>query len=164
MSLHISRAAERVLLSLKENDKLTPEAVVETAKSPASPLHKYFPWNDKEAAYAHRLEIAKSMIRTIRVVRECSDRGVVRNISVPKFVSDPTDRGAYRTVESVIGRTRIERDVIADMLNEIASAKGHLDRALAVGAALGVADDIREAIAMMVKLALKVKAERKEAA
>ncbi len=164
MSLHISNAAERELVGIMKEHGNNPNIVVDKAKAADNPLHKYFEWNVEKAARAHNLEIARAMIRTVRIVKECTDRGVVRIVSIPKFVSDPSDRGNYRTVESVIGRTRIERDVVTDTLNEIASAKGHLERALAIGLALGCADDIREAVATMVWLAVKVRGERKAAA
>ena len=39
----------------RRDGKLKPEAVVEAAKDPASPLHARFEWDDGKAAQEHRL-------------------------------------------------------------------------------------------------------------
>lgn len=56
------------LLSLYERDgRLTPESVVEEATDPANPLHGSFTWDDSEAARKHRLNEARSLIRSVRI-------------------------------------------------------------------------------------------------
>lgn len=160
MSLNVNKAARAVLLDLERRNRLDAETVIATAKVKGNALHPYFPWDDARAAHAHRLEIAKAMIRTVRVVREVTDHGTVRQISVPKYVSDPAARGEYRTVESIAGTSRA-RDVFDDLLGEVASAAGHLQRALAIGLALNFADEIRVAISRVTRLKTRIEAARK---
>ena len=160
MSLPVNKAARAVLLDLEKRNRLDPAVVLETAKAPDSPLHKYFEWNKSKAARTYNLQIAQSIIRTVRIVREVTDHGVVRKISVPKFVSDPADRGSYRTIGSIVGTSRA-RDVFDDLYGEVASAGGHLQRALAISLTLGFADELRVVIARIVKLKTRIEAAKK---
>lgn len=48
--------------------ELEPHAVVDAARSEASPLHDYFEWDDSEAAEQYRQHQARHLIRSIRVV------------------------------------------------------------------------------------------------
>lgn len=53
----------------KATGQLLPDAVVEFAKAhPRSELHRLFPWDDATAAAAHRAEIARNVIRSIRII------------------------------------------------------------------------------------------------
>ena len=54
-------------LELDGGGRLTPAAVVDDAKDPASPLHDCFQWGDVKAAHAHRLDQARSLITSIRI-------------------------------------------------------------------------------------------------
>jgi len=54
-------------LELENNGIITPRVVVESAKSESSPLHKYFEWNDGEAAEKYRLYQARVLMTTVKV-------------------------------------------------------------------------------------------------
>lgn len=47
--------------------RLTPETVVERARSANSALHEHFEWDDAKAAEAHRLGQAGELIRSIQI-------------------------------------------------------------------------------------------------
>jgi hypothetical protein len=51
------------------NPAKVPDAIVEQARDVSSPLHRYFEWNDSKAAHKHRLDQARTMIRSIEIVR-----------------------------------------------------------------------------------------------
>lgn len=51
----------------KRKSGATPDALVEFARKPSSPIHRYFEWNDKVAAAAHRLSQARYYLRSIVV-------------------------------------------------------------------------------------------------
>jgi len=60
-----------IALALRElenkNGQLTPETVFEAARSKNHPLHNCgFVWDEKEAAHRFNLEVARSLIRTVR--------------------------------------------------------------------------------------------------
>ena len=95
--------------------ELHPGPVVDSARDEASPLHRYFEWNDAKAAEQHRLDQARQLIRGIRVIDD-------DNRSTPAFLSIRDDRGiAYHAVQDVLSsadlRTRLllqaERDLTA---------------------------------------------------
>jgi len=52
-------------LRVQHKGELTPEDVVEAARSANSPLHEYFEWSDSAAAHQHRLDQARGLIRSV---------------------------------------------------------------------------------------------------
>lgn len=54
---------------------IEPAAVVAAAQSEESPLHSCFEWDDSKAALAHRMNQARLMIRSLRVVPEGEANG-----------------------------------------------------------------------------------------
>lgn len=56
------------LYRLQKEGRGEPSDVVEAARSPKSPMHAQFEWDDSKAAEAHRLEQARYLIRSIEVV------------------------------------------------------------------------------------------------
>lgn len=85
-------AAERkamadVLAQLEtEAGTLTPDIVVQEAEREDSPLHHCFEWDNEKAGHAHRLEQARTLIRSIRVVVTIEDR----TLSTFRYVRDPS--------------------------------------------------------------------------
>lgn len=66
---------------------LHPADVVEAATEPASPLHKYFDWDEAHAAHQHRLQQARRLMRVTVLVRRGPD-----TIHLPIFTSLSTER------------------------------------------------------------------------
>lgn len=64
-----------------EKGKLTAQEVVEEAKFPDNPLHNAFDWDDAIAAQKHRLNQARKLIVSVRVIN-----GTVQT-PIPAFVS-----------------------------------------------------------------------------
>jgi hypothetical protein len=76
--------------------QLHPQAVVQGARSSKSLLHRYFEWDDAKAAEQHRLDQARALIRSIRVIDD-DDK------SRPAFLSIRNDDGiGYRAFEEVL--------------------------------------------------------------
>lgn len=74
---HVGEHLERIRASL--SGRLTPEAVVADARSPNSPLHSFFEWDDSAAAQEHRLQQARGLIRTVvAIYKEAPERGPIR--------------------------------------------------------------------------------------
>jgi hypothetical protein len=80
----------------QQGGRLTPEAVVEAARSPRHPLHKHFEWDDQAAAAAFRLDQARGIIRIVRVEDDDAPEGCVR-----AFLSVADKGTAYRGVQEV---------------------------------------------------------------
>lgn len=67
----------------QEHGVIHPDAVVERARDPLSPLHNGFQWDDSEAAKAHRKDQARGLIRAISIVVEKNeDRQEMQRIYV----------------------------------------------------------------------------------
>jgi hypothetical protein len=117
--------------------RLTPDGVLKAAKSPKSPLHSEFEWDDSVAAYQFRLEQARRLIRSVEIKVETFDI-VVRG---PKFVRDP-DAGSD---QGYIDTSRLRRDADGAreaVVHEFACAAAALTRARSVAAVLGLADQV----------------------
>jgi hypothetical protein len=84
--------------------ELTPQIVVEEGRPPGSPLHEFLPWDDAEAAERYREEVARRLIRSVKVVYKTDPDGAERK--VPAFVNLTTasNEGAhgYKPVETVL--------------------------------------------------------------
>lgn len=51
----------------QHEEGLTPDVVVQDARRRQSPLHGAFEWDDAAAAHQHRLETARSLIRSVSI-------------------------------------------------------------------------------------------------
>lgn len=72
-SLATARLIKREMAKLrKRHGVVTPELLVEAARPPASPLHRFFEWNDSAAAEKFRLLQASHMVRRVMVMVETS--------------------------------------------------------------------------------------------
>jgi hypothetical protein len=132
--------ARLVELTDKGNGILTPEAVVKDAANKRSPLHaRIFRESDQDAAHAHRLELARQLIRTVMVNIKINRR----TIRVVGYVHDPASKSKagyvptislvnereraletiqheFERIESIIRRSREIADVL-DLSDELES-------------------------------------------
>lgn len=107
------------LLAVRESrGSLTPAIVVEEASEPDHPLHSRFQWDDASAAHAFRLEQARSLIRSARIVyREGDKRSGPR--SVRAFHSLPTPDGrVYEPSEDIAADPLMRQMLLQDMERE----------------------------------------------
>jgi hypothetical protein len=100
----IGEALERIRLD--NGGELHPRGVVEGARSPTSPLHRHFEWNDRKAAEAHRVDQARALIRSIRVIDE-------KDQPRPAFLSIRADDGiGYRSYSDVISSVDLRQRLL----------------------------------------------------
>lgn len=130
---------EHLIALHAKHGTLTPELVVEDARSKNSPLHGLFEWDTKKAALAHWHDVARALIRNVRVtvVNES------RTLRAPYFVRDqslPVHQQGYTTIDRVRSDADLARDTVAD---ECSRALAAFRRAADVAAAVGVEQDIR---------------------
>lgn len=94
---------------------LKPEVVVAQARSPVSHLHKYFTWDDTEAAKYWRLEEARHLIRVVVEKYEGKE--------MHTFVSLSPDRpkNGYRLTVDVIRDPKMRNLMLQDALRELES-------------------------------------------
>lgn len=137
----------------RQHGTLTPELVVEDAKQPSSPLHELFEWNTEKAAQAHWHDVARQLIRNVRVTVVNEDRV----LKAPYFVRDPSlphAQQGYTTVERLRTDADMARDAVADECSRAAAA---FRRAQEVAVAVGVDDDIEQLLQDTLALGQRVK-------
>lgn len=117
---------------------LLPEAVVQAARDPRSPLHASFTWNDSEAAEKRRLDEARALIRSVKVIIQTDSR----RIEAVAYVRDPEAAGnqpGYVATATLRTRADEARDALVTEFGQIGA---RLKRARALAAALGLEDEI----------------------
>lgn len=82
------------LLQARNHQRLTHKVVLDDARHVNSPLHICFEWDDAIAAELHRIEAARNLIRSVRVVHENAD-GDTRTLRA--FVNVVEGEGASRS-------------------------------------------------------------------
>jgi len=140
----MNKAAQDELKALYEKSPtrtLRPEAVVEYAKNEATELHRYFTWDDCEAAQAYRVMQARSLIRVaVHVIEETQE-------SVRAFVSLTPDRktgAGYRATVDVMDDAQLMAQLLKDAQAELAAFKRKYARLRAAGELLGVFEAIEK--------------------
>lgn len=125
------------LARISRNEPLTQELVVEKARDPKSPAHKYFEWRDSVAAHRYRLGQAGELIRSVKCEVVFEDRVIV----APAYVHQPGSAPGYSHVEIVKKDDLTARRV---MREEISRAIAAVERARSVAAAIGLIQQVDE--------------------
>lgn len=117
--------------------RITPDAVLLDAKSPKSPLHDQFDWDDSTAAKSWRLSQARELIRSIRVEITTD----TRTVSTVRYVRDPAAGEAQGYVE--VAKLRDDKTLAVEALQgEIRQANALVARARSIADALGLSAEI----------------------
>lgn len=93
-----------------EDGRLTPEAVVERAKDRRSELHSMFEWDDKRAAERFRLSQARTIIHSIRVLKNTGGAQQVQRLYVHVRKDESAERG-YVTIRQASSDEELARQV-----------------------------------------------------
>lgn len=119
--------------------RLTPDAVVADAKSPESPLHDQFEWDDSAAANQYRLDQARSLIRTMRIEVTTESR----TVSTVRYVRDPSagEEQGYVEVTKLKDDRALARDAL---LAELVALNARFVRAHSLADALGLSAEFVE--------------------
>jgi len=111
--------AGRALARLAQNGELTAERIVKAARSERSPLHASFQWDDALAAHEHRLALARSMARSIRVITP--ERPEPKRAYFHVHIHDGID--AYVTEARVLSESDLYEALKHTALAELNSAR-----------------------------------------
>lgn len=115
-----AQAIGSILERIKQTGPLTAEAVLEEAKNPRSPLHKYIEWDDSKAAHQYRLEQARKIIRSIEVVVEDA-KGKSRQLRGYFNVRTSDGVKSYQPLEFVFEDADLADQVINDAKQQLDS-------------------------------------------
>jgi len=133
---------------------LTPEAVVEDARDPDSPLHGEFNWDDASAAHQHRLDQARALIRSVRVTvrNETKILSTIRYVRNPD--AEPKEAGYVRTVDLQTDRDR----ALAAIQTELGRVEAYIVRVSSLATALGLDEEVKAFLAQFAILKKRAKA------
>lgn len=119
--------------------RLTPDAVLQDAKSTKSPLHDEFDWDDSTAAHQWRLMQARELVRSVRIEFQTD----TRIVSTVRYVRDPTAGEEQGYVD--VARLRSAPDMARDaLLSELKSARALFERAFSLAEVLGLSEEFTE--------------------
>jgi hypothetical protein len=125
---------------------LTPEAVVRDARNRRSPLHRHiFRENDRQAAHQRRLDLARQLIRSVKINMTVDHR----QIRVVAYVHDPgsQEEAGYVPTVTLVNQHVRAREAI---LREFTRAEGILRRGREIALVLGLEDDFEEMLTSIV--------------
>lgn len=134
-------------LQLASPDGLLRDAdVVEAAKDPEDVLHLEFPWDDAQAAHAHRLQIARRLIRSVKY-----EEVVTRTeFKTPNYVRVTLPQA---TGYMPITRVRSDREIALSVIREeVKRARAALERARNIADAVGLRGELEELLERLVNL------------
>lgn len=142
-------------IAAKNSGKLTPDALVSAATDPDHPWHDRFEWDDSKAAHEHRLEQARTLIRSVKVVITTD----TRTIQTVFYTRDPQaapDEQGYVSLPQLRSDTELAHEAL---INEFSRASTVLTRARNLAAALSMEPEVDKLIEQ-VKRVKQIAAER----
>lgn len=146
MSNHKLR--QQVLAELEKDGRITAKRLVDAARDKKHPLHKDFIWDDKRAAEKHRLDRAREIIQSVRVVvttetQRISCVGYVRDPSV-----DPRLQGMISTA-----RLQTESEMAYAVLQQEANRiQSMVERARQFAVVVNLEDELEDILRSIARL------------
>lgn len=133
---------DRLQALYDQHGKLTPDLVVEDAKNPDSILHGQFNWDVDHAAHEHWKEVARDLIRSVRLI-VTTETTSVSCVAYVRDPNSPADEQGYLQVNRVRTDADVAREVLVEEFSRAASA---LARARELAAVFGMQNDVEELI------------------
>jgi len=115
-------AGELDRIKQRNDGVVEPETVVAEAADPESPLHAGFVWDDTEAARLHRLQQARSLIRSVIIIH---NNQPPRNVYVHVRKSEET-RGGYFPASVVVQTPSLYDRAVDELRGKLAGASRSL--------------------------------------
>jgi len=132
----------------KHDGALLPEDVVRVAQDPAHLFHDRFEWDDAKAGHAHRIEQARTLIRSVRVEVRLEER----TIKTVGYVQNPTNRVGEAGYIS-LPRVQSDEDMASAVIaQECGRALAAMRRARNLAAALGMSESIDDIVYRLERL------------
>lgn len=112
MKLAEDAQAEIFRLAKINDGFLKAETVVKVARSPKSPLHNYFEWDDSVAANEYRIEQARRMIQNVEIILPEQAEPIRAFVSLS--MDRVQDGGGYRPLQEVLAVSHLREVLLAD--------------------------------------------------
>lgn len=113
----IGEELERI--RIKNNGKLTANAVLKEAKAKRSKIHRFFEWDDTEAAEQYRLSQARLLVRSVVVSYRADDRKSGGHVRAFVSVVDKNNRQEYMPIDKAMSTKEFRDQVILNALSEL---------------------------------------------
>jgi hypothetical protein len=146
-----AREIAPVLHALEARDGLVhPQAVVEAARDPASPLHALFEWDDAKAAEEYRIQTARTIIRSITYRVMALGKSV--NDYQPMFVryqeneDGQPGRSGYGNVVKVLGDEDLRKKLLDQARRELDAWIRRYETLAALANAMGPARELLDQV------------------
>jgi len=91
---------------------IQPEVIVSIAVNPDSPLHRYFTWDDTEAARQFRLAQARNLVRRVLITRTPTPEPSFVNVTIQR--TDGTIRRGYVETKRAVVEPDLYVQIVAD--------------------------------------------------
>ena len=103
-------------LMKKHQEQLTPQQIVDNARSETSPLHDYFTWNDTEEAHLWRLHKARLLFGC--VIKEIRVKGESQPKEFRKYINVKTvqQESVYVPTEVAVKTTSYRQQIIDECI------------------------------------------------
>jgi hypothetical protein len=139
-----------------EHGRVTAEALVQAASNPRHPLHHEFLWDDSKAAHKYRLEQARVIIASVRIVITHHHQ----RTSAVGYVRDPEAMPRQQGYVS-IKRLQNEEENAMDALDyEIRRLQAILERCREIAEALKLIPEYDDAVASVLRLSSRLRRGR----
>lgn len=133
--------------------RVTAERLLEAASNRRHPLHADFIWDNDKAAHQYRLDQARVIIASVRVV--VSD--VSKKITAPGYLRDPNAAPHEQGYVST-SRLRNERDAAHEaLLNEAMQLQARLERMREIAAVLDLSDELAAVVESVMTLSARLR-------
>lgn len=125
-------------IAAANNGKLTPDLVVQDAEQSDSPLHELFEWDDGVAGHKYRIEQARNVITSVRVVITTENKTFSSVFYTRDPSAEPNEQG-YVSLTTLKSDKDLARESV---VMEFSRAAAYLERARVHAEALGLAEDV----------------------
>jgi hypothetical protein len=112
------------------DDHSAPRVLLEAARSPDSPLHRYFTWDDSLAGERYRLAQAGALYRTVKmqIVRMDAEAREIKFEQIRAVISVPSDRKkkdskSYGRTTAVASDEQRRASVLRGIVREIVALR-----------------------------------------
>lgn len=146
-----AKIAPRFFALEQRDGLLTAEAVLADARSPRSPLHGFFEWDDSKAAHAHRIRTAGTLIRAVAYrVQAIGPENIAdfqpSLVYVTEQDADGTERSGYREFTRAMASEDTRDQVLAKAKREYEQWYVRYRRLEALAKVIPLADKLLEKI------------------
>lgn len=124
-------------------DGFKPHQIVDAARNKSSFFHQFFEWDDTKAADAYRVQQARALIASVRIIVSDDDPDAMPRARAFYSVSQHRVRG-YHDVEAIRGSSDLQRRLLDQVDRELQQI---VDRHLAVRSIAPIIAEARRKLA-----------------